>query len=190
MLAPPLRPAGTRVSRRGYLLIEMVVTTFLMSLLGMLLILAWKAFGVPAVEVEARARLALAANLAAESLSRDMGGYQAKLEGKTAPGDPVQVYRLYKFAGWQNPDDMHAYPVRLRFQREDQASNSTKLTISYYVNPSARALVRLEEESGAMTTVATHITSLQVVPVVNQVSFTVSYWRYEGTYTLSPMNPL
>src|SRR3954468_23624981 len=105
MLASPLGPAGVRVSRRGFTLIEMVVATFLIALLSTLVALAWKVFGVPAVKVEARARLALSANLAAASLAQDMGGYQVRLEGKTGPGDAVLVYRLYKFDSWQNTED-------------------------------------------------------------------------------------
>jgi hypothetical protein len=188
MLAPPLRRAPAATRRRGFSLTEMVTTTFLMTLLAMLLILAWKVFGVPAVEVEARSRLAVAANLAAASLAQDMGGYQVKLEGKTGAGDSVLVYRLYKFDSWQPSDDTHPYPVRLRFRPENPASNLTTLTISYYSDLNAGTLMRLEEETGTLTTVATHVTQLQVAPV-NQVSFTVSYWRYQGTYGFSAINP-
>src|SRR4051794_41712858 len=131
MLVPASGGPGPR--RRGYTLIEMAVTSFLMTLLGMLLVLAWKAFGVPAVEVEARARVALAANLAAESLVRDLGGYQVRREGKSSAEDEVRVYRLYKFAGRLEPDDGHPYPLRLRFSREDQATSPVTLTISYFV---------------------------------------------------------
>lgn len=115
MLAFPLPPTGAAARRRGFSLTEMVTTTFLMTLLAMLLIMAWKTFGVPAVEVEARARLAVAANLAGASLAQDTGGYQVRLEGKTGPGDSVLVHRLYKFESWQPSDDAHPYPVRLRF---------------------------------------------------------------------------
>ena len=158
------RPVAARTRRRGYTLIEMAVTSFLMTLLSMLLILAWKAFGIPAVEVESRARLALAANLAAESLARDLGGYQTRLEGRSGPMDAVKVYRLYKFDRRLDPDDTHPYPLRIRFLREDQAANPASLTVSYFVDASSHTLVRLEEESGAATTVATHITDFHVTP--------------------------
>jgi Tfp pilus assembly protein PilE len=188
MLARLLSPAGAAARRRGFSLTEMVTTTFLMTLLAVLLIMSWKVFGVPAVEVEARARLAVAANLAAASLAQDTGGYQVKLEGKTGPGDSVLVYRLYKFDSWQPSDDMHPYPVRLRFKPQNPASNLTTLTISYYPDSSASTLMRLEEETGTLTTVATHVTSLQVA-AVNQVSFTVSYWRFQGNYGFSAITP-
>jgi prepilin-type N-terminal cleavage/methylation domain-containing protein len=180
------------VSRRGFTLIEMAVATFLIALLGTLLALAWKVFGVPAVDVEARARLALSANLAAAALTQDMCGYQVRLEGKTGHGDLVQVYRLYKFDSWQNTEDH----VCLLFKPENPASNLKSIIISYYVDSST--LVREEVDTQAVpevvlpavtTTVATHVSKLVVDPITNQVGITVSYWRYEGTYNLSPINP-
>jgi prepilin-type N-terminal cleavage/methylation domain-containing protein len=171
------------VNRRGYTLIELVVASFLISLLSMLLILAWKTFGLPALEVETRARITIDANLAAESLARDLSGYQVKREGKSGPADPIQVYRLYKFESRLDPDDTHPYPLRLRFKREDQATNPTVITVSYYVNSSTSTLVRTEEESGTPITVATHVKNLEFTQS-NQISFTVSYRQFEGTYTL------
>jgi hypothetical protein len=172
--------------RRGYTLIEMAVTSFLMTLLGMLLILAWKAFGVPAVEVESRARVALAANLAAEAIARDLGGYQVRREGKSGPNDSVLVYRLYKYSQKLPPDGTHPYPIRIQFQREDQ--DQVLLTISYYVDPGTHTLVRLEEESGAATVVATHVTGLSVSPS-GAIDFDVSYRRFRGTFTLNVVDP-
>jgi prepilin-type N-terminal cleavage/methylation domain-containing protein len=179
-------PGGFGARRRGYTLIEMAVTSFLMALLSMLLILAWKAFGVPAVEVEARARVALAANLAAESLVRDLGGYQVRREGKSGTDDEVRVYRLYRYYEKLPPDEGHPYPLRLHFKREDQ--EQSKLTISYFVDSSTHTLVRLEEESGASTTVATHVTDL-VVTTAGEIDFTVSYRRFRGTFTLNVNDP-
>src|SRR4051794_41811972 len=118
MLVPASGGPGPR--RRGYTLIEMAVTSFLMTLLGMLLILAWKAFGVPAVEVEARARVALAANLAAESLARDLGGYQVRLEGKTGPDDEGRGYRLEKYLEGLPPGEGPPHPIPAPFPPEDQ----------------------------------------------------------------------
>jgi prepilin-type N-terminal cleavage/methylation domain-containing protein len=192
MRVTPLGPAGTGVSRRGFTLIEMVVATFLIALLSMLLALSWKTFGVPAVDVEARARLALSANLAAAALAQDMRGYQVRLEGKTGPSDSIQVYRLYKFDSWQNSEDH----VCLLFKPENTASNLKLIAISYYVDSST--LVRKEVDTQAVpevelpamtTAVATHVKKLVVDPTTNQVGITVSYWRYEGTYGFSAINP-
>jgi prepilin-type N-terminal cleavage/methylation domain-containing protein len=59
--------------RRGFTLTEMLMTAFLMGLMGVLLGNAWAAFGRPAVANVARCRVAQEANLAAEALARDIG---------------------------------------------------------------------------------------------------------------------
>jgi prepilin-type N-terminal cleavage/methylation domain-containing protein len=59
--------------RRGFTLTEMLMTAFLMGLMGILLGNAWVAFGRPAVANVARCRVAQEANLAAEALARDIG---------------------------------------------------------------------------------------------------------------------
>src|SRR4051794_41959211 len=109
MLVPASGGPGPR--RRGYTLIEMAVTSFLMTLLGMLLVLAWKAFGVPAVEGEARARGALAANLAAESLARGLGGYQVRREGESGADDQGRGDRPYQEFQKVAPPGLHPYPI-------------------------------------------------------------------------------
>jgi hypothetical protein len=180
------------MGRPAYTLIELVIAAFLMSLLSMLLIMAWKTFGVPALEVEERSRVTVQANLAAESLSRDFGGYQLKHEGKTGPNDSNLVCRLYKFDSRIDPDANHAFPLRLVFKREDQTANPATLTISYYVNSSANTLTRIEEESSTSSIVATHITNLEVAPVDQthfQISFTVLYQTFQATHTLNVNYP-
>ncbi len=59
--------------RRGFTLVEMTVTVFLMSLVGIMLGNAWSAFGRPAIATVARCRVAQEANLAAEALAYDVG---------------------------------------------------------------------------------------------------------------------
>ena len=184
------RPESLHSNRRAYTLIELVVASFLTIQIGMVLVLTWKAFGVSALQVEERARLTVNANLAVESLARDLSGYQVKIEGRTGPNDPILVYRLYVFVSRSNPDSGH---LQLVFNREDK--NSVQITITYYVE--SNSLVRREENSGdpttatpptsATTTVATHVTNLLVTP--NNVSFTVSYRDFVGTYTLTVSDP-
>ena len=59
--------------RRGFTIVEMVVTGFLMALVGILLGNAWAAFARPAIATVARCRVAQEANLAAEALAFDAG---------------------------------------------------------------------------------------------------------------------
>ena len=85
---------STRTSaprRRGFTLIEMAVATLLLALLGVLLSDAVAAFARPANEVDHRTRVAMEANLAAEALARDLGGYLA--DSQADPGTLTQ-YQL------------------------------------------------------------------------------------------------
>ena len=59
--------------RRGFTLIEMLITGLLMALMAVLLGNAWAAFGRPAIAAAARCRVAQEANLAAEALAYDVG---------------------------------------------------------------------------------------------------------------------
>jgi prepilin-type N-terminal cleavage/methylation domain-containing protein len=68
-----MRARSTGGRRRGFSLVEMTVTVFLMALVGLLLGHAWAAFGRPAIGVVARCRVAQEANLAAEALAYDVG---------------------------------------------------------------------------------------------------------------------
>ncbi len=74
--------------RRGFTLVEMTVTIFLMALVGTLLGNAWLAFGRPAIAVVARCRVAQEANLAAEALAYDVG-----LLARPATSEPDTRYQ-------------------------------------------------------------------------------------------------
>src|SRR5271157_1574435 len=150
------QPESFRSNRRAYVLIELVVASFLTVQIGMVLVLTWKAFGVSALQVEERARLTVNANLAAESFTRDWGGYQIRSEALPAPNNSTQVDRLYQFNSRLAPDPPnHPYPLRLVLQRVGQPSST--ITISYYVVQDTVSgtwmLKRTEEEAGTTTTV-------------------------------------
>jgi hypothetical protein len=72
-------------ARRGFTVIEMMLTGFLMGLLAVLLGNAWAAFGRPAISSVARCRVAQEANLAAEALARDLGMLAQDLIGPPTP---------------------------------------------------------------------------------------------------------
>jgi prepilin-type N-terminal cleavage/methylation domain-containing protein len=78
-------------ARRGFTVIEMMLTAFLMALLAMVLGNAWAAFGRPAISSVARCRVAQEANLAAEALARDIGLLAQDIIGPPAPTDSRYV---------------------------------------------------------------------------------------------------
>lgn len=83
MLPRARRTTSPIARRRGFTLAEASVTTFLMVLLGMLMATTVVTFARPSADVDRRAQLAIEANLAAESLAYDLGGYLASAGGST-----------------------------------------------------------------------------------------------------------
>jgi hypothetical protein len=187
------RPESFRSNRRAYVLIELVVASFLTVQMGMVLVLTWKAFGVSALQVEERARLTVNANLAAESFTRDWGGYQIRSEALPSPNSSTQVDCLYKFFPPRLASDVnHPYPLRLVFQEVGPPSST--ITISYNYDSATSRLIRYDETAGTSTTVASHVTSLEVSPPLPNetsfiITFTVSYQDFTGTYTLNMQYP-
>ncbi len=188
------RPESFRSNRRAYVLIELVVASFLTVQMSMVLVLTWKAFGVSALQVEERARLTVNANLAAESFTRDWGGYQIRSEALPSPNSSTQVDCLYKFSSRLAPDANHPYPLRLVFQEVGPPSST--ITISYNYDPTTSSLMRYDETALTSTTVASHVTSLEVspqLPLPNEtsfiISFTVFYRDFTGTYILNMQYP-
>ncbi len=187
------RPESFHSNRRAYVLIELVVASFLTVQMGMVLILTWKAFGVSALQVEERARLTVNANLAAESFTRDWGGYQIRSQALPAPNSSTQVDCLYKFSSCLAPDPItnHNYPLRLQFNSVNPPSST--ITISYNYDPVASTLIRYDETANTSTTVASHVTALEVTPTNPPpsfiISFTVSYRDFTGTYQLNMQYP-
>jgi hypothetical protein len=176
----------------------------------LLILQSWRTFALPARDVEARARITLAANLAAEALCYDLGGFQVRLEEDPNRGP---VYRHYKFVQTITSDQDHPDALGLLFQREDQATNPDQIIIRYAFDPVAHALVRKETRAIAgatvetQATVATNVTGFQVIelgaspPAPSlQVQYSVAYpvpttdrpdlrKRFEGTYTLNLITP-
>lgn len=187
-------PASPRKRRTGFTLMELIVASFLISLLSMLSIMAWKTFGVPAVRVEQRTRIALSANLAAESLARDLSGCLLLKEARSET-DLNQIERPYRFDSRLAADTDHPYPLRLHFKSGDDPPKEK--TVSYWVDSSSSTgmLMRRDEQSGdPPVVVAAHVTALQVPPILEgetsfTIGFTVSYRDFEGTYAMTVKNP-
>ena len=147
----------------------------------------------PPSRSKSAARLTVNANLAAESFTRDWGGYQIRSEALPSPNSSTQVDCLYKFLPPRLASDVnHPYPLRLVFQEVGPPSST--ITISYNYDSATSRLIRYDETAGTSTTVASHVTSLEVSPpLLNErsfvITFTVSYRDFTGTYTLNMQYP-
>jgi prepilin-type N-terminal cleavage/methylation domain-containing protein len=187
-----IRPLpGNRGRRGGFTLIEMMVVCFMLSLLATMMAGAWSAFGKPAVNVDARCRIAQEASLAAESLARDLSGYLPN--SGALPGGQASA----KFVGRMEPEntalwlcfDSQASPNRTA----DWASPDT--VIVYQL--SGDQLVRSDQEAGTTVVIARYLTSFQAADqgvdesgnhiVSLQLSF--SYRNIQRTYNLIGVDP-
>lgn len=134
--------------RRGFTLVEMVVTGFLMALVGILLGNAWAAFARPAITSVARCRVAQEANLAAEALAFDVG-----LLARPASTEPDTRYQNAQAGG------------AALYLTIDDGTGATR-TISYGPDPhDATKLVRtdLSAPSGTSRVVAGLLSAFDAV---------------------------
>ena len=110
--------------RRGFSLLETLLASVLATLLGLLLATSCATFGRPALEVDARARIAQEGILAAQSIACDLGGFMADSPGRTGTSSQ------YIFSGWDltqgnalvlnyqgtTPTDLHGGHVQAKRQ--------------------------------------------------------------------------
>ncbi len=169
-----------RRRQRGYTLTEMVISAGLAALLGILLAGACATFCRPAVEVEARARIAQEAILATQSIACDLGGFLADAPGRT--GTSTQ----YQFVDWNLSD---ANVLCLNFQGTAQGD---VVVITYQLQ--GNLLIRYNSSTGVTTTIAKYFTSFSVEQDpenANQadIQFTISFRYFTATYKLVGVSP-
>jgi Tfp pilus assembly protein PilW len=169
-----------RSRRRGVTLMELIIASMLASLLGILLATACATFARPALEVEARARIAQESILAAQSLACDLGGFLADSPGRTG------TLNQYQFIDW---DLSQGDVLLLNFQG---ASPMDLTIISYQLQ--GNQLVRSNSSTGVVTTIANCVTGFAVAPVpgnANQalITITIGFRYFTGTYTLIGVSP-
>jgi hypothetical protein len=179
MRRPHRSPRG-HWHRRGYSLMETVLTAFLGTMLGLLLATACATFARPALEVDARARITQEGILAAQSIACDLGGYLADSAGRTGTSSQ------YNFTGW---DLSEGNALILNFQG---ATTSDLVAITYQL--SGNQLVRYNSSSGITTTIAKYVTGFAVEPNPANASqaliqITISFRYFTSTYTLIGVSP-
>lgn len=166
--------------RRGYTMVEMVIALAMVTLLGALLGRACASFGRPALEVDARARIAQEAVLAAQSLACDLGGFLGDAPGRTG------TLSQYQFLNWTLSDGSVLW---LNFQGAD---STDFVVITYQLQ--GDLLVRYNASTGVTTPIAKYVTGFTVAANpdnANQalIQITISFRYFTGTYTLIAVNP-
>jgi len=143
------RPSRQHARRGGFTLMEMTLVGGLMSLLVVLIAASWTALGRPSYDAAIRGRMTLEANLAAESLVRDLGGgLVGDASGKLPEGRLVgrtivlgtQLLLCYDgspangLADWVAPDKVIAYDLQSgQLIRTDQTA-STQFAVAELVS--------------------------------------------------------
>jgi hypothetical protein len=179
------RKRHDRRRSNGFTLAEVMVVSFLTTLLALILSAAWAGLGRPLVEAAARAQIAQEVNLAAAALARDFGG--------TLPGTEGQLGGLTdgKLVGHIEPAgsslrlcfDGGALPNGLA----DWGDPDTVIT--YEVQDGN--LVRWNESSGTTFTVARYVQQLQVADDGSGVEIRLRFVHrnLDRTYTLIGLEP-
>ena len=165
----------------------MVVATGLATLLMILLGTTWAAFGRPALEVEARARIEQEGILAAQSLACDFGGFLADIPGRTGA---MNIGNPNAYQASSTPWDLSNPGVlQLNFYG---ASQSEAIFINYQLE--GDVLVRTNLSTGVATAVARYVTGFSAAPNPNNLSqvvitLTVAYRNFTSTFTLIGVPP-
>jgi type II secretory pathway pseudopilin PulG len=177
----------TRRNRsRGFTLMEMIIAGMLAALLGMLLAGALVAFGRPALEVEARARITQEAILATQSLACDLGGFLADISGRT--GTLVQ----YPFSVPPWDVSQGTPPGTVLLLNFQGASSGNLIVISY--QRQGNLLVRSNSSTLVTTTIANYVTGFSVEPDPGNpnnvhINITIAFRNFTATYTLIGVTP-
>jgi prepilin-type N-terminal cleavage/methylation domain-containing protein len=176
-----MRPYRSSIRRRrGFSLTELIVAAVLAGLLMSLLAISWVAFGRPALEVEARARIVQEGILAAQSIACDLGGFLADTPGRTG------TLAQYDFVDW-NLSNSGVF--LLNFQG---ANVGDVIVITYQL--SGNQLIRTNSSTGVTTTIAKYVTAFSVVSNPDNssqalIQITIAFRYFSANYTLIGVPP-
>jgi hypothetical protein len=168
-------------------MMEMIIASMLTGMLGILLAQACMTFGRPALEVEARARIAQEAILASQSLACDLGGFLADSQGRAG------TIQQYQFA---NPpwDLSQGAPPGSMLLLNFQGLNSGDLHVIIYQLENNRP-VRFNSSTGVTTTIANYVNAFSVQPEPSSpsnqiaINLTITFRNFTATYALIGVRP-
>jgi type II secretory pathway pseudopilin PulG len=181
MMIRSLENALPRCRYRGYTVIEVTLVAGLMSLLVLMISGVWSGLGRSTTDATARCRVAQEANLAMESLVRDLGGslpdqitgekQQGRLVGRLIAGGP-QLQLCFDGdddgqADWGSPDTVIIYEVL------------------------SNRLVRRDVQAASEFTVAGNVDQMQLTDQGDGVGIdlTFTYREITRTYTIVAKDP-
>ena len=184
------RPKSRRSHRRAYMLIELVVASFLAIELGMVLVLTWKAFGVSALQVEE-----CEADGECEPGCRVVHPGLGRISGQVrsfAPNDSTNVDRLYQFNS--------RLPLRLRSSVSpavalsgcgpDLDNDHDQLQLRpYHEQPDSGRRDRRDVHHGRDPRHESGSGPILPGETSFNINFTVSYRDFTGKYTLNMQYP-
>jgi hypothetical protein len=162
---------------------ELIVASALGALLMTLVATTWANIGVPALEVEARARIEQEGILAAQSLACDFGGFLADLPGRTGT---IQTGAPSSSPPW---DTSNPGVLMLNFTGPGQPP---AIVVTYQLEGSQ--LVRTNSSTGASTTVARYVTAFSAAADPNNsnhliITLTIAYRNFTSTFSLIGVAP-
>jgi prepilin-type N-terminal cleavage/methylation domain-containing protein len=193
----------SRHRRQGFTLIEMAIATALTGLLGVLCLLSWKAFGVPAVDSYYRGRVAGEAIMAATSLATDLGGSLPPFSG------PIGERDDHRLVGWRLEQgnlelwyDSGQAPTEPNPEGEpsifDAPNHAIIYSFQYAPGTTRGMLVRSDSRTGTSSVVATDLASMDVdIPfgseerliLTLEFQYRIFKKRYSRFYTFEAIKP-
>lgn len=175
---------GTARGRRfsGFTLTEVMLVGGMMSFLALLISGAWRGLGRSSVDAVVRCRVAQEANLAVESLTRDLGGNLAdQVAGEKPTGREVGRLVVDGSALWLCFDGGPADGLA------DWGLPDTVITYEVQSN----RLIRANQQTGVAVVVADKVSQMQLIEQIDElrIDLTLEYRDLTRTYTMIAKDP-
>ena len=157
--------------RSGFTLVEVTIACALTAFLAVLLSTTWALLMRPTADLIAWGQLFQEMDIAVASLARDLGGSQLDFRdiSNNWPGEKRQG-RLLACSGTFS--DANGNHLRLCFDGGEPPDNPNNTAdwetpdtvIDYYVDAGSKKLIRLNQNTGTLFTVAKNVDSMTITP--------------------------